>query len=188
MRRAGTTTTWELRTATMTMSRTIPRGKRRGGDPAVKDGNDNNDEDDLMDVMGVLPPLVARRVEHLKCLNTERERVMEQYLEERTALETKYSDLCKPLYEERGNVVAGCLYDEIEMIHKEGGGEKEEEVMKRYDDNGDDDAGGREEREVAASLEDASDNDKCAAPSPPEVLLILTSNPQRMTIMKRVAW
>ena len=39
--------------------------------------------------MGVLPPLVARIVERLKCLNTERERerVMEKYLEERAALE-----------------------------------------------------------------------------------------------------
>ena len=54
-----------------------------------------------MDVMGVLPPLVARRVERLKCINMERERVMEQYLEERVVLETKYSDICKPLYKER---------------------------------------------------------------------------------------
>ena len=37
----------------------------------------------------------------------------------------KYSDLCKPLYEERGNVVAGRLDDEIKRIHKEVGGEKE---------------------------------------------------------------
>ena len=53
----------------------------------------------VMDGMGVLSPLVARRVERLKCLNTDRERVMERYLEEREALEKKYLDLCKPLYE-----------------------------------------------------------------------------------------
>ena len=76
--------------------------------------------------MDVLPPLVARRVERLKYLNTERGRVMEQYLEERVALEMKYLDLCNPLYEERGNVVTGRLDDKIERIHKEGGGEKEE--------------------------------------------------------------
>ena len=57
--------------------------------------------------MDVLPPLVARRAKRLKCLNTEIERLMEQYLEERAALEMKYSDLCKPLYEERGEIVAG---------------------------------------------------------------------------------
>ena len=85
---------------------------------------------------------------------------MEQYLEEIAALETKYSDLCKPIYEERENVVAGRLDDDIERIHKELGGEKEEEGSKRDDDGGDDDAGGGEEREGTASLEDASDDDK----------------------------
>ena len=50
---------------------------------------------------------------------------MERYLEERAALEMKYLDLCKPLYEERGNVVSGCLDDEIERIHMEGGGDPE---------------------------------------------------------------
>ena len=49
---------------------------------------------------------------------------MEQYLEERAVLETKFSDLCKPIYEETGNVVAGRLDDETKRIHKEGGGEK----------------------------------------------------------------
>ena len=74
--------------------------------------------------MEILPPLVACRVECLKCLNTERERVMERYLEERSALEAKYLDLCKPLYEERGNVVSGRLDVKIKIIHKEGGGKK----------------------------------------------------------------
>ena len=84
-------------------------GKRGGVNLAVKDGNDDNDKEDVTDVMGVLPPLVSCRVQRLKYLNTERERVTEQYLEEIPELETKYSDLCKPLYEERGNVVAGRL-------------------------------------------------------------------------------
>ena len=72
--------------------------------------------------MGVLPLLETRRVERLKCFNTERERAMEKNLEERAALEMKYSDLCKTLYKERGNVVAGCLDDKTENIHKEEGG------------------------------------------------------------------
>ena len=85
---------------------------------------------------------------------------MEQYLEDRTALETKYSDLCKPLYKEIGNIVAERLYDDIEIIHKEEGGEKEEEGPKRDGYGSDDDAGEGEEREWAASLEDASDEEK----------------------------
>ena len=52
------------------------RGEEGGGDPVVEDGNDK-DDDDEEDVMDVQPPLVARRVERLKHLNTERERVME---------------------------------------------------------------------------------------------------------------
>ena len=123
----------------------IKGGGRGGGNPTVEDGNneDGNDDDkndDKEDVMDVLPPLVVSRVERLKCLNTERERVMERYLEERAALKMKYFDICKPLYEERGNVVTGCLDDDIERVNKEGGGEKEEEVSKGDGDgNGNDD-------------------------------------------------
>ena len=47
---------------------------------------------------------------------------MKKYLEERAFLEMKYLDLCKPLYEERGKIVAGHLDDEIEKIDKEGEG------------------------------------------------------------------
>ena len=72
----------------------------------------------------------------------------------------KYSVLCKPLYEERGNVVTGRLDDKIERIHKEGGGEKEEEGSKGDNNGGDDDAGEGEEREGAAALEDTSDDDE----------------------------
>ena len=82
---------------------------------------------------------------------------MYRYLEERAVLEMKYLDLCKPLYEERGNVVDGCLDDKIERIHKEGGGEKDEKGLKG--DNNDDDAGEGYEKEGAASLEDTSNED-----------------------------
>ena len=78
------TTTWAPRTSTTATRRTIPRRGRRGGNLEVKDGNDDDDEEYMM---GILPPLVARRVQHLKCLNTKREMVMEQYMEERAALE-----------------------------------------------------------------------------------------------------
>ena len=72
----------------------------------------------------------------------ERERVMEQYLEERAAVEMKYSDPCKPLYKERGNVVTRRLDDEIEKIHKEGAVNKEEEGSKGDNDSGENGAGG----------------------------------------------
>ena len=61
-------------------------------------------------------------------------------------LETKLSDLCKPLYEEIGNVVAGRLDDETKRIHKEGGGEKEEEESNRDNNNGNGNMGEGEER------------------------------------------
>ena len=72
---------------------------------------------------------------------------MERYMEERAALEMKYSDLCKPLYEDIGNVVAGRLDDKIERIHKEGGGKKEDR-SKVNDNIGDDDGGDENAREV----------------------------------------
>ena len=50
---------------------------------------------------------------------------MEQYLEEKAALEMKYLDLCNPLYKERGRVVER-LDENIKSIHKEGDEEKEE--------------------------------------------------------------
>ena len=91
----------------------------------------------------------------------DRERVIQQHLEERAVLEMKYLDVCKPIYEERGKIVAGRLYDEIERIHEEGGGEKEEEEGSKGDNGGDgDDTGEGEEREGAASLEDGSNYDE----------------------------
>ena len=71
----------------------------------------------------------------------------------------KYLDLCKPLYKERGNVVAGCLDDKIERINKEGGGDNDEEGSKGYD-NVDDDVREVEEREGSASMEASSDNEE----------------------------
>ena len=42
-------------------------GEEGGGCPAVNDGNDDDYDEE---VMGVLPHLVARRIERLKRLNT----------------------------------------------------------------------------------------------------------------------
>ena len=76
--------------------------------------------------MGVLPPLVARRVERLKRLNRERERLMERYMEEIAVLEMKYSDLCKPLCKDKRNVIVRLWDGKIESIRKDGGGKNEE--------------------------------------------------------------
>ena len=76
---------------------------------------------------------------------------MGKYLEEIAATEMKDLEICKPLYEERGNVIARRLDDEIKRIHKEVGGKKEEEGSKRDDDGGGN-TGEGENREGAASL------------------------------------
>ena len=76
----------------------------------------------------------------------------------------KSLDICKPLYDERGNVIARHLDDEIERIHKERADKKEERGSKEddndddndNDNDDDDDTREREEWEVSASLEDAS--------------------------------
>ena len=73
---------------------------------------------------------------------------MGRYLEEKTALETKYSYPCKPLYKERGDFVAIRSDDEIERVHKEEGGEKEEEGLNGDNNGGNNDAGGRGEGAV----------------------------------------
>ena len=78
-------------------------------------------------------------------------------MEERAALEKKYSDLCKPIYEERGSVIAGSFDDRIMRIHKVGGGKKEEEAGSKGDNGDKDNAGEGEEREGSTSLEDAFD-------------------------------
>ena len=138
-----------------------------------------------MDVMGVLPPLLSHKVERLKCHNTERERVMEQYPEERVMLETKLLDLCKPIYEDIGNVVAICLYDETKSINNEGGGKKEEEGLKRDDEDSNGDMGEGEEREGVHPWRTPSRTTRYTAPSPPEVLLLLRTKPPRTTMTKR---
>ena len=96
---------------------------RGGGDKEVKDANDEEDEEDeedVMDLIGVLPPLVAHRVERLTFLNKERERIMDQYLKDRAALETKYSDICaKDDDDEEGRMVGILQFWVCAMGHME---------------------------------------------------------------------
>ena len=103
-------------------------------------------------------------------------------------LETKYLDLCKPLCEERVNVIAGRLYDEIDSIHKEGRGKKEEggrrEVMTAVTTTRGIERRGRGPHPWRTPLKTT----RYTVLSPPEVLLLLTPNPPRTKMMNRGAW
>jgi nucleosome assembly protein 1-like 1 len=105
---------------------------------------DEDDDDDEEDFMAQLPKSVRHRVEKLKELNGKRDEIMEDYLKERAALEKKFSDLCKPLYDERGDIIAGKKDEEIsaavaasKLNQKEEGGGK----INNDDDSDDDDEG-----------------------------------------------
>ena len=78
--------------------------------------------------------------------------------------------------------------DEIKRVHKEGGGKKDGEGLKRYDNGGDDNAGEGEEGEGPHSWRMHPTTTRCTAPSPPEVLLLLTPKQPRTTMTKRGVW
>ena len=78
--------------------------------------------------------------------------------------------------------------DDIEMVHKEGEGEKDEEGSKIDDNDGDDNAG-RERRERGSHPWRMPPTTMIyTAPSPPEVLLLLTPKAPRANMKKRGAW
>lgn len=78
-----------------------------------EDEAEEEDDDDNDDFMAELPQRVRHRVEKMKELNNLRDEIMEDYLKERAALEKKYSDLCKPLYAERAEIIVGKKDQEI---------------------------------------------------------------------------
>jgi len=93
-------------------------------------GEDDVDEHDILED---LPLCVKHRVDKLKDLHEDREKILKDYLAERAKLETKYQDLFKPLYEKRADIVAGKLDEDImrERIGvEEAGGEEQEETVK----------------------------------------------------------
>ena len=80
----------------------------------VQENDENADElpphaQIRQEFLSLLPPPVHPRLAHLKTLHEQREKLLEHYLVERAALEQKYSELMKPLFEERRAVVAGEL-------------------------------------------------------------------------------
>jgi len=77
------------------------------------DDDDGEDDDENRPEPILLPPALKHRVEYLKTLNEERKIIMNDYLKERAALEQRYQDLCRPLYEKRKRVVVGDMDVEI---------------------------------------------------------------------------
>jgi nucleosome assembly protein 1-like 1 len=75
------------------------------------DSNDEDDDDDDLPAdspLAALPPAIVARVARLQTLDEEREAVLKDYLQERAALEVKYSARTQPLYERRARIVAGA--------------------------------------------------------------------------------
>ena len=69
--------------------------------------------------LSLLPPCIHPRLDKLTALSEERGKLLEQYLIERAALEQKYNDLMKPLYEKRRDVIAGKCDEEIQKMQSE---------------------------------------------------------------------
>jgi len=74
---------------------------------------DDSDDEEEEDPMQDLPPVIIARVGELTSLNTQRDDIMEQYLQERAALEQKYKGLCQPIYQQRAQIIAGAMDDQI---------------------------------------------------------------------------
>jgi len=119
-------------------------------------GNDDSDtdSDDEEHPMSTLPPYVLQRVEKLKDLDTKRDEIMEEYLKDRAALEAKYQGLCKPLFDERLDIIKGDKDDEISKKataegESKNGKETEEESNKvETVEDGDKEAHGNEDKVV----------------------------------------
>ncbi len=69
------------------------------------DNDEDDDDDSEEDFVESLPPILKTRVSKLKELNTQRDKIMDEYLKERAALEVKFATLCQPLYEQRRSVL-----------------------------------------------------------------------------------
>ena len=75
------------------------------------DGGEEEEEED--DPLAHLPDYVIARVKRLEELQASRDRIMEDYLRERAALEKKYEALVRPLHLERAAVVRGERDDAV---------------------------------------------------------------------------
>lgn len=84
----------------------------------LMDNDDSSSDGDSENPMSSLPPSVLQRVEKLKQLHEKRDEIMEQYLVDRAALEAKYQGLCKPLFDERAEIVKGMHDSKIKEEFK----------------------------------------------------------------------
>lgn len=84
-------------------------GESGGTGNEDEQGDGNEEEIPLVH----LPEYVVKRVEKLKELDESRDKIMDQYMKERSNLEKKFSALLKPLYENRVSIVAGERDSEI---------------------------------------------------------------------------
>jgi len=93
-------------------------------------GDEEQDDDDGEEA-AYFPEAVQVRIEKLKELNEDRNKILDQYIVERAALELKFSNLCSPLYNKRREIIAG-LHDEAiasETPEKDEEDEKEEKTV-----------------------------------------------------------
>eukprot|EP00977_Amphora_coffeiformis_P005044 scaffold1068_cov167-Amphora_coffeaeformis.AAC.2 len=82
-------------------------------DGALLDEETDEEEDDN-NPLNHLPAYVVPRVAKLQELDEQREKVMEEYLEERATLEKKYAAQLQPLYKTRACIIRGDRDKEIE--------------------------------------------------------------------------
>lgn len=75
-----------------------------------------------------LPKYVLHRVQRLRELHNERERIMNDYLQERAALERKFTALVSPLYQDRLMVIKGEHDKDIAQANIDEVGDDEEVV------------------------------------------------------------
>lgn len=95
-----------------------------GGDGEGNDDGESGDggsTDDEDDPMAHLPSYIVGRVGRLRELHEKQDGIMEKYLEERAALEQKFSAQLKPLHDERACVIRGDKDDEITTKEEKGG-------------------------------------------------------------------
>lgn len=85
------------------------------------------------DFLSLLPPAIIPRIDKLKSLNDARSDILEEYRIERAALEAKFMERIKPLYEERKGVVSGQFDGAIDEAAKKKNAEENKDVVQDAD-------------------------------------------------------
>ena len=98
----------------------------------LDDEEDDDDDNDDDNPLSSLPSYVIPRVAKLQELDETREKIMEEYLAERAALEKKYSARLQPLFDTRAQIICG---DQDDAIAKEEANKPKNEDEKKEDDS-----------------------------------------------------